>query len=245
VAEELAGAVDRQVPRVLPSRGIRRASVARQVVDYVKELCFTGRLRAGDRIQQEDLAAALGVSNTPVREALIVLEHEGFVTIEMHRGAFVVGFASENVRLQYDLYALLWGWAVRHVVEQADADVDAQLLRIARDIGRATDHVEMYDLMTELADVFEEVSASKDWRRLFNRLPRIVPGPDVYRLVPGSLEAAVEWVPPTLEAIVARDTGEAIRCGDAMNRAHGESMISELARRGVLTDQPEQPAATA
>jgi DNA-binding transcriptional regulator YhcF (GntR family) len=245
LAEDLEDAGERKARRMLPSRGIQRKSVARQVVDYVKELCFEGALRAGDRVQQEDLAAALGVSNTPVREALIVLEHEGLVSLEMHRGAFVVGFASENIRLQYELYALLWGWAIRHVVERAGAEVDAQLARIGRDIARTTDHIEMYDVMTELADVFEVVSGSKDWRRLFNRLPRIVPGPDVYRLVPGSLEAAGEWVPLTVQAIIARDTTEAIRCGDAMNHAHGESMIAELARRGVLTDQPQDPAAPA
>jgi DNA-binding GntR family transcriptional regulator len=46
---------------------VRRNNVRRSVVDYIKELIFEGQLTPDDRVPQDDVAAALGVSNTPVR----------------------------------------------------------------------------------------------------------------------------------------------------------------------------------
>jgi len=49
---------------------------------------FDGTLGPGEKIPQDDVAGVLGISRIPVREALIALEREGRVTIELHRGAF-------------------------------------------------------------------------------------------------------------------------------------------------------------
>lgn len=58
-----------------------------QVYDQLKRRLLTGRIRPGTRMMEIDLAADLGVSRTPVREAIRELGKEGLVTIEPRRGA--------------------------------------------------------------------------------------------------------------------------------------------------------------
>src|ERR1700737_3273322 len=70
----------------------------RQLTDRVhaalREAITSGRLPAESRIKQEQIAAELGVSRTPVREALHLLEREGLVRLVPRRGALVQGFTA-------------------------------------------------------------------------------------------------------------------------------------------------------
>src|SRR5205807_1670763 len=72
-----------------PTESIRRRSSGNQAADYIRTLIFEGQLRPGQRVPQEDVAEALSLSRIPVREGLIALEREGWVSIELNRGAFV------------------------------------------------------------------------------------------------------------------------------------------------------------
>ncbi|OLT31145.1 hypothetical protein BJF79_09135 [Actinomadura sp. CNU-125] len=65
-------------------------------------------MRQGDRVPQDDIARALGVSRIPVREALLSLKREGRVTIRPHRGAFIGALDEAAVREQGDLAAALF-----------------------------------------------------------------------------------------------------------------------------------------
>ncbi|HJQ94281.1 MAG TPA: GntR family transcriptional regulator [Acidimicrobiia bacterium] len=60
------------------------------VADAIKSMIQSGELASGDELHQRAVADKLGVSQTPVREALRRLEAEGFVAIEAHRPALVV-----------------------------------------------------------------------------------------------------------------------------------------------------------
>jgi DNA-binding GntR family transcriptional regulator len=217
----------------LPSRDMRRQSVRRSVANYIKELIFDGKLVAGDRVPQDDVALALDVSNTPVREALIALEHEGLVTAELHRGAFVNGFDTQSVRDQYELFALVWGWAVRRAVERSTSDQADRLLELGR-MAKATDDVEaVYDIMTAVSDLLQEVSGSRDWRRLLDRLPRLVPGPAFYR-IPGAMSAVTDWLEPLAIAIRQGNIDDALAASDRMMYEHGDALLEELDRRHLI-----------
>ena len=69
---------------------------AQDVVQWVREAIREGRIKAGEPIRQEALARDLGVSRTPVREALRQLEAEGLVVIRPHSGARVSWLDSEE-----------------------------------------------------------------------------------------------------------------------------------------------------
>ena len=87
---------------------IRRSS-GDLVAAHLRRMVFEGEYKPGDRVRQDEIAAELGVSRIPVREAIIALDREGWVTVEPHRGAFVRGIDADYVRDHYELYGLVFG----------------------------------------------------------------------------------------------------------------------------------------
>jgi DNA-binding GntR family transcriptional regulator len=86
------------------------------VLGAIKHAILTGELRPGDSLVETDLAGLLGVSKTPVREALKTLAGAGLVTMSPYKGATVRAVDDELVRSIYDLRLLLEPEAVRRAV---------------------------------------------------------------------------------------------------------------------------------
>lgn len=80
-----------------------------QVVAHILELLLAGRLRSGDRVDRNEIAAALGLSRVPVQEALLQLEHDGILITRYHRGAFVQQFDEATLREHHEVHGLLTG----------------------------------------------------------------------------------------------------------------------------------------
>lgn len=79
-------------------RGAARTHLLDEVAGYVRKQILTGALKSGDFLRMDPIADALGVSITPVREALVMLSAEGFVTSLPHRGFVVAQITREDVR---------------------------------------------------------------------------------------------------------------------------------------------------
>ena len=77
---------------------IRRASLHDEVVGRVRDMIVEGQLRAGTRIHEGRLCEQLGVSRTPLREALKVLATEGLVDLSPNRGAIVREVTARDMR---------------------------------------------------------------------------------------------------------------------------------------------------
>lgn len=84
---------------------IERKPLRTEVRDIIFQLISKGELASGQRIKEEALSAELGISRTPLREALFGLEAEGFVKADPARGFSVVVMTAEEVR---ELYPILW-----------------------------------------------------------------------------------------------------------------------------------------
>jgi DNA-binding GntR family transcriptional regulator len=69
--------------------GLARLTISDQVRETLRRAIVTGQLTGGTRLGLAEIAEALGVSTTPVREALRVLSSEGFVQLDAYRGALV------------------------------------------------------------------------------------------------------------------------------------------------------------
>jgi DNA-binding GntR family transcriptional regulator len=219
----------------LPTRPLKVERVRQTIVDYVKELVFDGKLKQGERVPQDELAAALKVSNTPVREGMIALEHEGIVTIEHNRGAFVNHLDADRIRDQYALYALLWGWAVERLVARGTPGEAAELLALARKIRRAGDGDEMFRLMLMFSTTVAELAGSSAWRRLVEALPRVVPSFEFYKVVPGAMETAANFAPRMALAVQRKDVPAAVTEIQMMMHDYGEALIAELQRRKLIS----------
>lgn len=113
----------------LRDRNLRlsRANIA--VADVLRDSILTGDLGPGEWIKEEELAEVLGVSRTPVREALLVLASERLIDLPTRRRARAVVRVLEEGEheLIYDMRALLEGYGAGRAAERVTPDVLAEL----------------------------------------------------------------------------------------------------------------------
>lgn len=95
-----------------------RLPVRGKVYDYLKTAILSGRLNPGEKLTEEHLAKTIGVSRTPVREALHKLESEGLIKPRKKRGFFVSGDSKEEVEELFEIRSVLEGYALRVVSER-------------------------------------------------------------------------------------------------------------------------------
>lgn len=95
-------------PRVAP---VQNTPLAEQAREQIRASILDGTIRPGERLTIEQLAGELGVSRTPVREALKALEQDGLVHLLPHRGAVVESVAQDEVHHRYTIRAMLEGYA--------------------------------------------------------------------------------------------------------------------------------------
>jgi DNA-binding GntR family transcriptional regulator len=98
------------------------------VAKSVRDAILSGELEPGETLVERRLSELLGVSKTPVREALIGLAHSGLVTVAPNRGITVRRLTPEDLYEVYEVRLLLEPWAVRTSAHNRDPEVlaDAQ-----------------------------------------------------------------------------------------------------------------------
>jgi len=100
---------------------------SRTAYEAIRQEIVEGGYKPGERLVEQRLAEAHGLSRTPVREALKWLEAEGLVRIEPHRGAVVRPMTLNDVRDIYELRAELEGYAARRAAARIDPETLAQI----------------------------------------------------------------------------------------------------------------------
>jgi DNA-binding GntR family transcriptional regulator len=112
----------------------RDQRVTDQVYERLRDLIVGGRLGPHDRLHQTRLAEALGVSRTPIREALLRLEQEGLAYSLPGRGLFVKGASAKDVADLYEVRVILEPQAARLACERATRrdliELDRALTRV-------------------------------------------------------------------------------------------------------------------
>jgi DNA-binding GntR family transcriptional regulator len=103
----------------------RNASAA--AVELIRAAILEGRLPPGHRLKEGELASELGISRTPIREALFVLQAEGLVESIPNRGAAVKSYELDELREMYDLRAVLEGHAARRAASRLEQPVLEEL----------------------------------------------------------------------------------------------------------------------
>ena len=98
-----------------------------EVAELLRQRIFARELEPGSWIDELRIAEELGISRTPLREALKVLAAEGLVTMKVRRGAYVTEVSEKDLRDVYHLLALLESDAARVVAERASDEELAEL----------------------------------------------------------------------------------------------------------------------
>lgn len=114
----------------MPSPTLKDYKLLRvQVYEYLREQMRTGKLKPGDNIRVNELIKELGVSRTPLREALLVLHAYGFVAILPQRGIIIKDLTVQEVK---DIYELLGGLESRLLLSVFDKIGKSELDRLKR-----------------------------------------------------------------------------------------------------------------
>jgi DNA-binding GntR family transcriptional regulator len=111
-------------------------TIAGQAAQAIRERILSGALSPGQPLRQETIAADLGISRIPVREALLLLEAEGLVRIVPHKGAVVAEVSLADVEELFGLRALLEPRLLRASAPKLEAADFAALREILADYSR-------------------------------------------------------------------------------------------------------------
>ena len=118
---------------------IARRALRHDVRREILAMIFDGRLPAGERINERDVGAQLEVSRTPIREALLGLETEGFVASRPARGFAPVPLNARDVNEVYPMVAALESLAVRSAPPERLRAHLPELERLAEQMAAAPD----------------------------------------------------------------------------------------------------------
>lgn len=116
-------------PRLASTAGVVRDSLPQQVAELLRRRLIEGELPAGSKLNERVLCEQLGVSRTPLREAIKLLAAEGLVALEAGRGAFVPVPSPEDIAQTFDVIAVLEGLAAEraaaHITEAQLSELQA------------------------------------------------------------------------------------------------------------------------
>ena len=115
------------MPSQDPSSQIERVPLHEEVTHRLRDMIVSLRLRPGERIQELEVAQLVGVSRTPVREAIKVLTAEGLVELLPLRGAIVKAFSAKDARDMLEVIALVETYAGERACQADPARIDAIL----------------------------------------------------------------------------------------------------------------------
>jgi DNA-binding GntR family transcriptional regulator len=167
-------------------RGARRTQLPEEVASYVRELIISGAVRPGDFLRMEPIAEAVGVSNTPVREGLLLLRSEGFVRLVPRRGFVVAPFTQQDVRDLFWAQAKLGGElaarAAKNRTEEQLDQLEANLVAYEKAIAAGDN-----ERIAELGHQFHRrINLAADSHRLALLLGSVV------KHLPNSFYATIE-----------------------------------------------------
>ncbi len=114
--------------RVPPLGEIQSRSLSEQVLDVLRDAILDGDFRPGQPLVETDIAARLGVSRAPLREAIRILSAEGLVESVPYHGTTVRALTKTDIEELYSLRGELEAFAIRRVIQQ-DAQQAASELR--------------------------------------------------------------------------------------------------------------------
>lgn len=212
---------------------LRRGPAGELIAEHIRRLIFDGSLRPGDRIDREQVAADVGTSQIPVREALLRLESEGAIEILPHRGAFISPMDEATVREHWELVGLISGLAAAKVAQGRDAELAGELSAALGRL-RKTDDLDAFEVEATLFMRMIHVHGGTiELRRVLRNLVRQVPG-NFFAAIPGSVDEARTGYARILRAVKAGEADGARAAVMTYMRRQGDLVVSHLRRRGVI-----------
>lgn len=203
------------------------------VVAHVVNLVLTGKLRSGDRLDRNEIAAQLGLSRVPVQEAVVQLEHDGVLSTRYHRGAFVERFDANVVMENHELYGMLNGIASARAAAAPTPSLlhrlDKGLDTLRSSVETKTFHENAWRYRKPIIDEYAGPRLQAAIRATQVFMPR-----GYWTTYLGSHDEILPYYEAETDAIRDRDPDAARAACTARSDLLGRIMLAELVRRRVL-----------
>ena len=151
-------------------------SLRGQVFQEIREDILKGKFKENEELREATLGKELGVSRTPVREALRQLELEGLVHIIPNKGAYVTGITEKDVHDIYMTRSMLEGlcarWAAEHISEEQIQEMEEVLLLTEYHLDRGNE--QLAELDGKFHEVLYDASQSRILRHILSDFHKYV-----------------------------------------------------------------------
>ncbi|MCG7400324.1 GntR family transcriptional regulator [Caballeronia zhejiangensis] len=189
-----------------------KMQLSESVASYLREQIISGKLAKGEFLRIDALAKTLGMSSTPIREGLLLLQSESFVRLIPRRGFVVTGFSMDDLRDLFWAQAVVGAeLAARAANKMTKADV-AKLQQIQNNHDTALaagDRERVTRLGHEFHRFINLAAQSPRLTLLLGSLAKQLPN-RFYTSIEGQLQGAVQYHPIIIDAIKVKDS-EAVR----------------------------------
>jgi len=204
------------------------------IAEHIKELIFTGELRPDDRVPQEEIAARLGVSRIPVREALISLQHDGWLKNSPYRGSFVQGFDEEAIEDLHEAIGLVYGLVARRAALRATNDDITALTVAQNEIATAESATDVLTANSRFLKELHRLGGSQRITSMLRTVSVIVPG-NFFEVVPQAIPIQRRGTASIVKAVKARDGDQAAAAILTMTRRQGAAVLELLKERNIVS----------
>lgn len=197
------------------SHSVRRRLLHEDVAEHLRTMITEETLPEGSRVDEVELCALLEISRTPLREALKVLQSEGLISIEPHRGARVAAVDEAELQQLFDVLSGLERLAAELAAQRAsDAELEAfRLLNLEMEAQyRARDPRAYFALNLQVHQQVIKMSGNRQLQRIHAQLSgRTRRGRYFSTLSDAHWDASVDEHNALVEALLARDAKRAGR----------------------------------
>ncbi|HEX4444209.1 MAG TPA: GntR family transcriptional regulator [Galbitalea sp.] len=217
----------------------QRSQLSDEASAYIRNLIMSGQLLPGESVRPELIAEPLGVSTTPVREALQALRVEGFLELLPRRGFIVAPLTGSDIRDIFTAHALIAGELAARAARNATPEEIATLAELHESLLAAARSGDLEGLEQRNHQFHREVNRTAEARKLgwvLGVVGRYVPHL-FYSTVRGWPGATIEDHSAIMESIAA---GNAEQAREAMTRhiIHaGELLAQQFDERTVRSGQ--------
>lgn len=212
-----------------------------QVVAHILNQVLTGKLRTGDRVDRNEIAADLGISRVPIQEAIVQLEHDGLVSTLYHRGAFVSRFDEDTIREHYELHGVLNGIASARAAANPTPHILGQLDGVLRTLRNCKEPRAFQRAAREYRRAIDDEYAGPRLHAAIRASQGLIP-PAFLQSYPSLIAEMLPFYEDETAAIRQRDPDGARAACSGCAELMADVMLTELVRRRVLSPSDRSAA---
>ncbi len=162
-------------------------TVQEAAVGHLRNLILNGQLEPGQRLLQEELAEQLGISRTPIREALQQLANEGLVNISSYKGASVARFSAPEMIETYSVRIALESYAASLAAERVTEEDLRRLETMMQEMGMAFQDKNFEHLLEAHHELHAGIYAIAGKQRLYEHILQYLDLTNLYQRMALSL----------------------------------------------------------